>query len=168
MTYQMPYGGNQNQGGQQFPPNSGMPQRQDMQQEQMRQQMMMMQQQNQMTVPMQPQPVPPPALPQQTFSPASRIVASRNEAEATPADFSGAPMAFYDAAKDCFYMKRWDNVSGSALFLEYPRSDGQKQNDQFASAQEVRDLYDMVENLMQDVDRLKRPNNQNRKGSESK
>lgn len=96
------------------------------------------------------------------------MVASRNEAEATPADFSGAPMAFYDVANDCFYMKRWDNASGSAIFTDYSRTDGQKQNTQFASQKEVRELTEIVEMLMQDVDQLKRPSNHSRKGNDEK
>lgn len=157
------YFGNQIQNGQQFQQPGGMPPRPDM-----------MQNYQQQPVMQQPQMQPIQTIqnyqqtPQQTFSPASRMVASRNEAEATPADFSGAPMAFYDVANDCFYMKRWDNESGSAIFTDYSRSDGQKQNAQFASQKEVRELSELVEMLMQDVDQLKKPNNHNRKWNDEK
>lgn len=154
------YFGNQTQNGQQFQQPGPMQPRLDMQNYQ--QQPVMQQPQMQPVQTMQNYQ----QTPQQTFSPASRMVASRNEAESTPCDLSGAPMAFYDVSKDCFYMKRWDNASGSAIFTDYSRTDGQ--NVQFASKQEVRELTEMVEMLMQDVDQLKRPNNHSRKVNDEK
>lgn len=148
---------------QRYPQNGGMPQRQDYgqayQQEQMRQQMMP----QQMSLANQPQ-----TIPAAILSGMSRVVSSRNEAEAVTADFSGAYMVFYDIAHDCVYIKRWDMVSGSAVFTEYAKTDGRQQNTQFAFSKDVRDLYDMVESIMKDVDKLKSQNNQNRKGNDEK
>lgn len=170
------YFGNQNQAGQQFQPVGGVPPRPDIptyqqQQEQMRQQQMM--QQSQMQTAAQQQ-----VMSHQGFSPSSRIVASREEAAAVTADFTGALMIFPDIAHNKIYVKQWDNGSGSAVFSEYvpfaQNTAQQQQNQQkheqnapFALAQDVQDLYDMVDNLMKEVDRLKKPNGKAGKRSES-
>lgn len=148
------YFGGQNQNGQQFQPGGGMPPRPDMNYQQQTQNMM---QQAQM------QPIAAQTVPQQFLSPSSRIVASREEAEAVTADFSGAPIIFRDIAHDCVYIKQWDNASGSALFLTYTRADGQNQS----GRSDIKTLYDMMENLMQDVDRLKKSSGKAGNRSES-
>lgn len=74
----------------------------------MQQQQNMMQQQT----PMQNQQIP-------GISPASRPVGNREEANAVPADFSGAPMVFPDSSHGRVYIKRWDYQRGSAVFDEY-------------------------------------------------
>ncbi len=53
------------------------------------------------------------------ISPASRPVGNREEANAVPADFSGAPMVFPDSSHGRVYIKRWDYQRGSAVFDEY-------------------------------------------------
>lgn len=57
----------------------------------------------------------------QGISVASRPVGNREEALGVPADFSGAPMIFPDAAHDTVYIKRWDMNKGAAEFAEYTR-----------------------------------------------
>lgn len=165
MNYPTYFGG-QNQGGPQFGQAAGMPPRPDVQpyqsqQEQLRQQQMMQQSQMQTSAQQQ-------FIAQQGFSPASRIVASREEAAAVTADFSGALMIFPDIAHNKVYVKQWDNGSGSAVFSEYvpfvpatsPNQQQVQQNQEqktpFALAQDVQDLYDVVEDLTKEIDRLKR------------
>lgn len=53
------------------------------------------------------------------LSPMSRPVSSREEAQATAADFSGAMMVFPDVAHGRVYLKRWNLQSGAADFLEF-------------------------------------------------
>lgn len=53
------------------------------------------------------------------LSPMSRPVSSREEAQATAADFSGAMMVFPDVAHDRVYLKRWNMQAGAADFLEF-------------------------------------------------
>lgn len=167
----------QNQNGQQFPQNGGMPPRQEIQnyqqqQEQMRQQMMMQQAQIQNAGQQQ-------SIPQHGFSPASRIVASKEEAAAVTADFTGSLMIFPDIAHNKIYVKQWDNGLGSAVFNEYvpfvpANAQNQQQEQQkdggtkYALAQNVQDLYDMVDDLMKEVDKLKKQNGQNRRGNGEK
>ena len=52
-------------------------------------------------------------------SPMSRPVSSREEAQATAADFSGAPMVFLDIAHRRFYVKQWNMQTGMADFEDY-------------------------------------------------
>lgn len=53
------------------------------------------------------------------LSPMSRPVSSREEAQATAADFSGAMMVFPDVAHGRVYLKRWNMQTGAADFLEF-------------------------------------------------
>ena len=53
------------------------------------------------------------------LSPMSRPVSSREEAQATAADFSGALMVFPDVAHGKVYLKRWNLQAGAADFLEF-------------------------------------------------
>ena len=80
-----------------YPVQQQMQQRQDMQNQQLMQQQMTQQVQQQLVL-----------------SPASRVVVSREEAIATPADFSGALMVFPDITNNCVYIKRWNIQSGAA------------------------------------------------------
>lgn len=52
-------------------------------------------------------------------SPMSRPVSSREEAQATAADFSGAPMVFLDRAHRRIYVKQWNMQTGMADFEDY-------------------------------------------------
>lgn len=49
----------------------------------------------------------------------SRPVSSREEAQATAADFSGAMMVFPDVAHGRVYLKRWNMQTGAADFMEF-------------------------------------------------
>lgn len=175
MNYPTYFGGQNGQQFQQQP--GGMPPRPDMpnyqqQQEQMRQQMMMQQAQMQNAGQQQ-------SIPQHGFSPASRIVASKEEAAAVTADFTGSLMIFPDIAHNRVYVKQWDSGKLEAVFNEYvpfipnvnqeeqqQRKQQQNQKSPFALAQDVQNLYDMVDGLMKEIDRLKKPNN--RKGNDEK
>ena len=53
------------------------------------------------------------------LSPMSRPVSSKEEAQATAADFSGALMVFPDVAHGKVYLKRWNLQAGAADFLEF-------------------------------------------------
>lgn len=53
------------------------------------------------------------------LSPMSRPVSSREEAQATAADFSGAMMVFPDVAHGRVYLKRWNMQTGAADFMEF-------------------------------------------------
>ena len=53
------------------------------------------------------------------LSPMSRPVSSREEVQATAADFSGAPMLFLDRAHRRVYVKQWNMQTGAADFLEF-------------------------------------------------
>ena len=53
------------------------------------------------------------------LSPMSRPVSSREEAQATAADFSGAMMVFPDVAHGRVYLKRCNMQTGAADFLEF-------------------------------------------------
>lgn len=53
------------------------------------------------------------------LSPMSRPVSSREEAQATAADFSGAMMVFPDVAHGRVYLKRRNMQTGSADFMEF-------------------------------------------------
>lgn len=53
------------------------------------------------------------------LSPMSRPVSSREEAQATAADFSGALMVFPDLAHGHVYLKRWNMQTGAADFVDF-------------------------------------------------
>ena len=53
------------------------------------------------------------------LAPMSRPVSSREEAQATAADFSGALMLFPDVSHSRVYLKRWNMQTGAADFLEF-------------------------------------------------
>lgn len=53
------------------------------------------------------------------LSPMSRPVSSREEAQATAADFSGALMLFPDISHGRVYLKRWNMQTGAADFMEF-------------------------------------------------
>lgn len=109
------------------------------------------------------------------MSSASRIVTSKEESIAIPADFSGAPMVFPDITHNRVYVKRWDFNSGSAQFVEYapvqPQQDAQQaQGDatpkapSYATVDAVNGLQDYVTKLEKDIEilenevsRLKKP-----------
>ena len=78
-----------------------------------------------MQMPQMPMPQMAPQMPQNGqmsgggLSPMSRPVSSREEAQATAADFSGAMMVFPDVAHGRVYLKRWNMQTGAADFLEF-------------------------------------------------
>lgn len=128
-----------------YPVQQQMQQRQDMQNQQLMQQQMSQQ--------VQQQPV---------LSPASRVVVSREEAIATPADFSGALMVFPDITNNCVYIKRWNIQSGAAEFMDFapamaavPQVPEQQEVPPeppvFASVQDFEDLKKLVENQQEQI-----------------
>ena len=78
-----------------------------------------------MQMPQMPMPQMAPQMPQNGqmsgggLSPMSRPVSSREEAQATAADFSGALMLFPDISHGRVYLKRWNMQTGAADFLEF-------------------------------------------------
>ena len=81
-----------------------------------------------------------------------RPVASKEEALGVPVDFMGAPMFFPDLAHSVVYMKRFNTNSGSAEQEQVPT-----QVAAFAPLDEFIDMKDTVQNLKDEVDRLKKP-----------
>lgn len=140
-----------------YPVQQQMQQRVDMQNQQLMQQQIMQQQAQ--------QPV---------LSPASRVVVSREEAIATPADFSGALMIFPDITNNCVYIKHWNAQTGAAEFMDYfppmpiaPQAQEQQpQPNQeppaFASLQALADLQNMVNNQQQQLENIEKRLNQER------
>lgn len=53
------------------------------------------------------------------LSPASRPVSGREEAQAAPADFSGALMIFPDLSHGMVWVKRWNMQTGTAEFAGF-------------------------------------------------
>lgn len=78
-----------------------------------------------MQMPQMPMPQMAPQMPQNGqmngggLSPMSRPVSSREEAQATAADFSGALMLFPDISHGRVYLKRWNMQTGAADFMEF-------------------------------------------------
>lgn len=78
-----------------------------------------------MQMPQMPMPQMAPQMPQNGqmsgggLSPMSRPVSSKEEAQATAADFSGALMLFPDISHGRVYLKRWNMQTGAADFLEF-------------------------------------------------
>lgn len=78
-----------------------------------------------MQMPQMQMPQMPPQMPQNGqmngggLSPMSRPVSSREEAQATAADFSGALMLFPDISHSRVYLKRWNMQTGAADFVEF-------------------------------------------------
>lgn len=100
----------------------------------------------------------------QGLSPASRPVTSKEEAMGVAADFSGALMMFPDITHNRVYIKRWNYQSGAADFVEFAPvipapAQEEPQNNQaaFASIQDLQDLQNVVDNLRQELERLKKP-----------
>lgn len=90
-----------------------------------------------------------------------RPVASREEALGVPVDFMGAPMFFPDLAHNVVYMKRFNTNSGAADVFEFkldtPQEQAPAQVAAFAPLDEFMDMKDTVQNLKDEVDRLKKP-----------
>ena len=78
-----------------------------------------------MQIPQMQMPQMPPQMPQNGqmnqggLSPMSRPVSSREEAQATAADFTGAPMVFLDRAHRRVYVKQGNMNTGMADFEDY-------------------------------------------------
>lgn len=101
------------------------------------------------------------------ISSVSRPVTSREEAMGVAADFSGAPMVFPDVTHDRVYIKRWDLATGGPAFQEYApvlraqtemgRNDVPGTETAWVSLQDFQDLQDIVQQLQNEIDRLKKP-----------
>ena len=93
-----------------------------------------------------------------------RPVASREEALGVPVDFMGAPMFFPDLAHNVVYMKRFNTNSGAADVFEFKLDVPREKQEQapaqvaaFAPLDEFIDMKDTVQNLKDELDRLKKP-----------
>lgn len=102
--------------------------------------------------------------PSQGISPASRPVANREEANGTPADFSGSLMIFPDITHNRIYIKRWNAQTGSADFGEFVPAVVPEQNNnqmagnmEFASLQDFQNLKELVQSIKVEVEQLKKP-----------
>jgi len=101
-----------------------------------------------------------PASQQIALSAASRPVTNRDEANAVPADFSGALMLFPDITHNRVYVKRWDYTAGGPSFVEYapviPEPPRPETPAVWATLEDMQTMQDAVEQLKAEIDRLKR------------
>lgn len=111
----------------------------------------------------QPQQIQPGQQQTQGLSQTSRPVTSREEAMGVAADFSGSLMVFPDIAHNKVYIKRWNFQTGAADFVEFaPVIQAPAQQEPleiqpvFASLDALQDLQGTVEDLRQEIDKLKR------------
>lgn len=101
--------------------------------------------------------------PQQiALSPVSRPVTNQDEANAVPADFSGALMLFPDITHNRVYVKRWDYAAGDANFVEYapvapePPRQEEPAVKAFATLEDLQNMQDIIEQLKSEIERMKR------------
>lgn len=99
----------------------------------------------------------------QGLSQTSRPVTSREEAMGVAADFSGSLMVFPDIAHNRVYIKRWNYQAGAADFVEFaPVIQAQAQQEPveiqpvFAPLDALQELQGTVDDLRQEIDKLKR------------
>lgn len=112
--------------------------------------------------------------PMQGISASSRVVASREESSAVPADFSGAPIIMpmlVNGEVSAIYVKQWDISRGQANFAEFYKQQPQQQqveNNQpqpqvtFATMENIQsiqgyinDLQGHIEQLEEEIGRIK-------------
>lgn len=90
----------------------------------------------------------------QGLSLVSRLVSNRDEANAAPADFTGALMVFPDVNHNRIYLKRWNHQTGAADFLEFvpvvPEPEPTPQPVRYATAEDL-------EALRAEIEALKKP-----------
>ena len=95
----------------------------------------------------------------QGLSPASRLVSSREEAVAVPADFGGSLMLFPDITHNRIYTKRWNLQTGAADFIEFipapPEPVDVAPVVEYATVSDVQDLKDYLDDIYDEVMRLK-------------
>ena len=81
---------------------------------------------------------------QQTQPPQVRLVSSREEALAMPADFWGTPIYMHDVAHGRIYRKCWNAATGCADFDEFgmiPKvQEGAPQGGNYATLEQVKEL----------------------------
>ena len=119
------------------------------------------------------QPQQPPQQPSQAVQPQGNVntqptffcrpVASREEALGVPVDFMGAPMFFPDLAHNVVYMKRFNTNTGAADVFEFHGQQQAKEQQTenpapaFAPLDEFMDMKDTINNLKDEIERLKKP-----------
>ena len=92
-----------------------------------------------------------------------RPVASREEALGVPVDFMGAPMFFPDLAHNVIYMKRFNTNTGAADVFEFHSQQQAREQPAenvapaFAPLDEFMDMKDTINNLKDEIERLKKP-----------
>lgn len=114
-----------------------------------------------MQMPQMPMPQMAPQMPQNGqmsgggLSPMSRPVSSREEAQATAADFSGAMMVFPDVAHGRVYLKRWNMQTGAADFMEFGPVETVAENATVPEYVCMQTYRDDMERLQKDLAELK-------------
>lgn len=105
------------------------------------------------------QPIQTPQQVSQGLSPASRIVANREEAMGVPADFNGNLMVFPDITHNRVFIKRWNYQTGAADFIEYaPQPPVSPQESMVSSNFVPTDVFQSaIEDLRAEIDALKKP-----------
>ena len=75
------------------------------------------------------------------LSPSSRMLSNRDEANAVPADFTGALMVFPDMRNNRVYIKRWNFQTGTADFVEFvPFAQESKEEPKYATLEDLNAL----------------------------
>lgn len=129
------------------------------------------------------QPQQPTQQPSQTIQPQSNVntqpaffcrpVASREEALGVPVDFMGAPMFFPDLAHNVVYMKRFNTNTGAADVFEFHGQQQAKEQQAenpapaFAPLDEFMDMKDTINNLKDEIERLKKPTSGGKAGKKN-
>lgn len=101
----------------------------------------------------------PSAAPQsaQGLSPASRLVSSREEAVAVPADFGGSLMIFPDITHHRIYVKCWNMQTGAADFVEFAPLEPVEAapSVEYATAADMQELKEYLDELYDELRALK-------------
>lgn len=129
------------------------------------------------------QPQQPTQQPSQTIQPQSNVntqpaffcrpVASREEALGVPVHFMGAPMFFPDLAHNVVYMKRFNTNTGAADVFEFHGQQQAKEQQAenpapaFAPLDEFMDMKDTINNLKDEIERLKKPTSGGKAGKKN-
>lgn len=103
-------------------------------------------------------PAQPPQQAAQGLSPASRIVANREEAMGVPADFNGNLMVFPDVTHNRVFVKRWNYQTGAADFVEYAPVQSSTGKDGAAAGFVAVDVFEAaIDVLQKQINALQKP-----------
>ena len=93
--------------------------------------------------------------------------------QGVPVDFMGAPMFFPDLAHNVVYMKRFNTNTGAADVFEFHGQQQAKEQQAenpapaFAPLDEFMDMKDTINNLKDEIERLKKPTSGGKAGKKN-